>query len=411
MRILMVSEDVPAPQIGGLGKHAVTLANALSADGHHVALMGRSDRGDAAAIGAIGFVGRFIPGFHFRHAAWKEAQVGAFLPLKRPAIARRIASAISHFAPGYDVVHYHGHFPMVGSYLSQSINFVQTRHDQGSECLTQLRFVAGEVCNTTIAEDCAKCMHPSPGRLRRWLSARAVEGYRELAAATFAARSTIFVSEFLRRQFVRAIPWADMRNTWVVHNFVDYPRLLKHAVAAAEIEAGSIMLAGRIDDAKGFGAFLEEASEKMPAGVRLQIVGDGPHKEPLARRFGNERIVFHGWQSNEEVIQATVRSHVCVVPSIWEEPCGTTILEALALGRPCVALARGGTPELLAYQRYPGQLLLVATTQELVKKAFEMAAERVSQPTLRPGFDADVRVAMRQVMSVYARETSHVAAA
>ena len=194
MRILMVSEDLPAPQIGGLGKHAVTLANALLAEGHDVALLGRSDRGGAEAIGAIGFRGRFIPGFHLRHAAWKEDRVGAFLPLKRPAIARRIARAIAQRARAYDVVHYHGHFPMVGSYLAPTVNFVQTRHDQGSECLTHLRFVGNEVCTTTVAEDCAKCMHPAPGRLRRWLSAKAVAGYRELAAATFAARGTIFVS-------------------------------------------------------------------------------------------------------------------------------------------------------------------------------------------------------------------------
>ena len=39
MRILMVSEDIPAPQVGGLGKHVVTLANALIDAGHQVHLM------------------------------------------------------------------------------------------------------------------------------------------------------------------------------------------------------------------------------------------------------------------------------------------------------------------------------------------------------------------------------------
>ena len=411
MRVLMVTEDVPAAQIGGLGKHAVTLANALLSDGHDVDLLGRSDRGEGDAVAAIGFAGRFIPGFHLKHAAWKEAQVGAFLPMKRPAIARRIARAISRLACDYDIVHYHGHLPMVGSYLPQTINFVQTRHDQGSECLTQLRFVAGEVCNTIVAEDCAKCMHPSPGRLRRLISANAVAGYRELAAATFATRGTIFVSDFLRRQFLRAVPWADMRNTWVVHNFVDFRRLQQHVASATDIEPGSILLAGRIDNAKGFAAFLDESSASLPHGIRLQIVGDGPHKEPLERRYANDRIVFHGWRSYAEVIRATARAHVCVVPSIWEEPCGTTILEALALGRPCVALARGGTPELIEYERYPGQLALVTTMHDLVRKAFEIATRIVERPRLRQGFDADVTAAMRKITAIYAGETANVAAA
>ena len=411
MRILMVTEDVPAPQIGGLGKHVVTLANALLSDGHDVALMGRSDRGGDQAIERIGFRGRFIGGFHFRHAAWKEAEVGAFLPPKRPAIARRIARAIEAVAREFDVIHYHGHFPMVGSYVERTVNFVQTRHDQGSECLTHLRFVHGEVCSTTIAADCARCIHPSPGRLRRWMSARAVRSYRMLAASAFAARSTIFVSDFLRRQFLRAVPWADLRNTWVVHNFIDLSRLLALTSPATAIVPGSIMLAGRIDEGKGFGEILAATSGAVPDGVRLDVVGDGPLKEPLMQRFAADRVVFHGWMGNDDVIRATARAHVCVVPSLWEEPCGTTVLEALALGRPCLALARGGTPELAAYQRYPGQLTLVSTMRELVAEAFARARAEVAQPLLAAGFEADVAVAMRSILSIYARGLSNAAAA
>ena len=202
-----------------------------------------------------------------------------------------------------------------------------------------------------------------------------------------------------------------MGNTFVVHNFIDYAHLQEQSDPAAAIERGSILLAGRIDNAKGFAAFLGEASAALAGGVHLHVVGDGPHREPLARRYGSERIVFHGWQSNADVIRATARAHVCVVPSIWEEPCGTTILEALALGRPCVALARGGTPELRAYERYPGQLMLVPTMQELVRKALETAAGTVNRPALCEGFDADVTVAMRKIAAIYARDDTHAAAA
>ena len=55
-----------------------------------------------------------------------------------------------------------------------------------------------------------------------------------------------------------------------------------------------------------------------------------------------------------------------VVPSIWEEPCGTTILEGLALRKPVLALALGGTPELKRYERWDGQLALFDSMEELV---------------------------------------------
>jgi glycogen(starch) synthase len=50
MKVLMVSEDLPGAQLGGLGKHVVTLANALLDAGHEVAILGRK-AGDPAVCG------------------------------------------------------------------------------------------------------------------------------------------------------------------------------------------------------------------------------------------------------------------------------------------------------------------------------------------------------------------------
>jgi glycosyltransferase involved in cell wall biosynthesis len=398
----MVSEDLPGTQIGGLGKHVVTLSNALLDMGHAVEIMGRSDRADPDNAKQIGFRGRFLPGFHFSRPGWKEAQLGFFNPFKRPWFARRIARAIAQLADGYDVVHYHGHLPMTGRYLPASLNFVQTRHDQGSECVTHLRFKGGQVCRASAARDCGGCIHAAPGPLRSALSGVAVERYRRETAEAFARHKTIFVSDFLRHAFLRSVPGADLSRSRVIHNFISYPDLRKSAAIAGSVRPGEVLLVGRIDAGKGFGEFLAAAQGALPPHAVLTIVGDGPLRAGLEARYAGRQVQFLGWRPYEEVIRRSAASHLCVVPSVWEEPCGTTVLEALALGKQCLALARGGTPELAAYQYYDGQLRLAGTMPQLVAL---LAAELDRSPVtvaLPERFPIDVFEALPAILECYA---------
>lgn len=402
MKILMASEDLPGERIGGLGKHVVTLANALLALGHEVAILGRDDAGLDDCAGQIGFRGRFIPAFDYSRPGWKELQLGVFNPLKRPWFARKIGRAIDAHAAGYDVVHYHGHLPMVGLHVDASLNFVQTRHDQGSECLTHLRFRDDAVCTTIAARDCSACISAHAGPLRKSVTALAVNGYRRQSAAVFGARKTIFVSEFLRRQFLRAVPGADLSRSRVLHNFVAHGELARLAAMEQGVDAGRIVLAGRIDAGKGFGEFLAEAAPRLPAGVTVGVAGDGPERNALDVRYGGQQIRFLGWQAYDKLIRLAARSHLCVVPSVCEEACSTTVLEALALGKQCVALARGGTPELLAYQLFDGQLLLADTMAQLVDIALARAVRAPLSAAPAARFGAAAALALPKLLELYA---------
>lgn len=407
MKILMVSEDVPGEQLGGLARHVVTLANALLAAGHEVELMGRSDRAHADSAAEIGFDGRFIPGFDMRRVGWKETRLGFFNPAKRPWFAASLARAFARHAQDYDVIHYHGHLPLIGHYVDPALNFVQTRHDQGSECMTHLRFKDDAVCTATADRACAGCAHPAPGLLRTWLSGQAVARYRGETALAFARHKTIFVSDFLRRQFLRTVPVADLSRSRVIHNFIDFRKLAAAAANAAGARAprqGQVLVAGRIDTGKGFAEFLAAARGRLPPGARVLVVGDGPLRSRLEAQHASEQVRFLGWRPNPEVAALTAASHVCVVPSVWEEPCGTTILEALALGRPCLALARGGTPELAQYATVPGQLGLGASMDGLVSLLVSaLSGPATAQP--RPGAAGagmDVSQALPRIVDFYA---------
>ena len=406
MRILMVSEDLPGEQVGGLGKHVVTLANRLLQEGHAVEILGRADRPSADPARQIGFAGRFRPGFAIARPGWKETQLGVFNPLKRPWLARRIARAIEAHAAGFDVVHYHGHLPMTGLYVRDGINFVQTRHDQGSECLTHLRFVDGAVCERLAPGACTACSArqaaPGPGLVRTALTALAVSGYRSQAARAFARHKTVFVSHFLRRRFLRAVPDADLARSRVIHNLVDYSSLRALALAAPAPQAGEVVLAGRIDTGKGFAEFFDAAAGRLPTNTRLTVVGDGPQRAALERRHASAQVRFLGWQDHAATLALAARAHLCVVPSVCEEACSTTVLEALALGRGCLALARGGTPELARYAQYRGQLALAATMPALVARLARLLAApppRIAPPA---DFGADAARLLPTLLELYA---------
>jgi glycosyltransferase involved in cell wall biosynthesis len=400
VNILLVSEDIPAAKLGGLGKHVVTLGNALIEAGHEVALMGRDTPSYSECAEEIGFRGRFIPGFGDPIKGWKERQLGFFNRWKRPHYAKRIAKAILVHSGNFHVVHYHGHFPMVGRYLPASVNFVQTRHDQGSDCITQLRFRNGDVCREHAPEACARCIHPHPGSLRTALSAAAVRRYRNEIEESFASHPVIFVSTFLRENYRLMTPNARLGKSAVIHNFVDESILHSEVGACAPDATESrvrIHVAGRLDEPKGIGAFLHLLVPILPEGWRIDVYGDGPLRNTIAAEHAGRAVRFHGHRKYDDVVRATRTASVVVVPSVLEESCGTVILEALRMDKVCYALRRGGTPELARYGA-TGQLRLFADLPTLVNALLTDSDFSV----MGRGESADVHARLQQLLMLYA---------
>lgn len=396
MKILLICENIPAPQLGGLGKHVVALGNALLAAGHDVSLMGRSDLPYADCAAEVGFNGPFIPGFGNPIKGWKEGPMGLFNPWKRPYFARQIAQAITAHAADFDVLHYHGHHPMVAAYVPAGLPFIQTRHDQGSECITHMRFRGGDRCLALDPRVCGQCAHPSPGVVRSAVSAMAVRRYRDETAEAFAQHPVIFVSEFLRDAFVRAVPDADMRKSHVVHNFVDEGR-----VPRAQPAPGAplrVQVVGRLDGAKGIVALAARLAPRLPEGWELHVYGDGPQREEM-RQLCSDRIRWHGHAHHAEVLAGLTQSSAVVVPSLWEEAFGLVTLEGLRAGLPCYALARGGTPELVRYGA-PGQLRLFDDLDALVDG---LLAEPPVPLTALGGESADTELRLAELLDLYRR--------
>jgi glycosyltransferase involved in cell wall biosynthesis len=158
------------------------------------------------------------------------------------------------------------------------------------------------------------------GRVRRW----------DVGAAE---RVTAYIanSELTRGRI------ADFygRDATVVHPPVDIERF-----TASPDPGDAFLMVGEVTAHKNVEIALAAAAK---AGVRVQIVGDGPDLERLRRHYPEAE--FLGRITDDELIRRYARCRALIVPAI--EEFGITMVEALASGRPVVAAAAGGATEIV----------------------------------------------------------------
>jgi glycosyltransferase involved in cell wall biosynthesis len=85
--------------------------------------------------------------------------------------------------------------------------------------------------------------------------------------------------------------------------------------------------------------------EAMP-GLRLALVGDGPHREKLEQYFAGTPTYFAGFLKGEELASAFASGDAFFLPS-KTETLGLVLLEAMAAGCPVVTPKAGGTADIV----------------------------------------------------------------
>jgi len=124
---------------------------------------------------------------------------------------------------------------------------------------------------------------------------------------------------------------------------------LRRTVGAGEADP-LVGIVGRLVPIKDVDVFLRAAAHvasRLPA-ARFAVVGDGERRGELEReaaRLGlGDRVRFVGWRTDLESVYADLD---VVVNSSRNEGTPVALIEAMAAGRPVVATAVGGTPDLL----------------------------------------------------------------
>jgi putative peptidoglycan lipid II flippase len=172
------------------------------------------------------------------------------------------------------------------------------------------------------------------------------------------AAVVVAVSDYLRCQIVADLP-ALAARVEVIRNGVRYPPAPPAAPARRGRTPLRIGLVARLEPRKGvdraLAALARVAAPRsgidvdLDVDLELDIVGDGPCRRALQRQaiaLGLEgRVRFWGYRCDPETVIAQTDAVLC---SSRTEGLSVALLEAMALGRPVIAVPVGGVPEIVA---------------------------------------------------------------
>jgi colanic acid/amylovoran biosynthesis glycosyltransferase len=168
----------------------------------------------------------------------------------------------------------------------------------------------------------------------------------KIADAAFVAA----ISDYGRSQLMRWADWDDWPKICVVRCGLDADFIAAETVPISD--AARLCYVGRLSAQKGLPVLIDAVAQISAAhpDLRITIVGDGPLRADLEARAKALGVAHHlefvGAASNAEVRKHLTAARALVLPS-FAEGLPVVIMEALALGRPVVATAIAGIPELV----------------------------------------------------------------
>jgi glycosyltransferase involved in cell wall biosynthesis len=397
MRILLAAQFFP-PDIGGEERHVFNLANILAGRGHQVAVatqhVARSPESEVLPSGVR--VHRFktiamqLPGVY-------AGERQHHLPVPDPVGVRHLARIIDVERP--DVVHAHNWIlnsvlPLHRGGSRRNFGLVLTLHDYSNSCATKRMMRFGAPCGGPGPAKCFPCAVNHYGSIVgpvTTVSTAAMRPWKE-----HAVDYTVSVSRAVAEG--NRVPEGPRAS--VIPNFVPDDLLRPSAEseeqwAALRAELGLpeddyLLFVGDLSRDKGVPVLLRAYESLGPDRPRLVLIGKRTPETPDTLPDGAD--IHFGWP-HEDVMAAFRHCLVAVLPSAWPDPCPTTVLEAMASGRPVITTAIGGMRDMIQdgvsgllvepgdSEGLAGALTKVLADSELRAKLGASGGERVRQFT------------------------------
>jgi glycosyltransferase involved in cell wall biosynthesis len=193
-----------------------------------------------------------------------------------------------------------------------------------------------------------------------------------------AAERILTVSDYIKR-CVQTINPQDTK-TVTVNNGINLSAFNHNGVANRSILGFNnddfvLVFSGRVNSEKGIVELIEAMGllKDYPQ-IKLMVIGSSffgnvNDDDVFTRQLKNkaeslkDRIVFTGFIPYSNMPDYLRMANVAVIPSVWDDPFPTTVLEAQAIGLPIVTTKRGGIPEEVT----ENNAILLNTDEHFVK--------------------------------------------
>jgi glycosyltransferase involved in cell wall biosynthesis len=202
---------------------------------------------------------------------------------------------------------------------------------------------AARICGVPVVLLSHHSPHPFKRPLNRWLYTKVL--YNRLIALSESVR------ELLLQQ------GASPEKVTTIHHGIDTKAFRMSAGAGSDLraewgvpeEACLVGMAGRIDTEKGVHTFVKAIARCDKKDIFGAFIGDGKSEAAvgqLSKELGiSDRVKFAGFR--RDVSTAINALDILVLASTWAEPCAAVVEQAMALSKPVIGTAIGGTPELM----------------------------------------------------------------
>lgn len=214
----------------------------------------------------------------------------------------------------------------------------------------------------------------------------------EMALAKKIGRASfvICISDFCRSQLMRLLPPASWGKLAVVRLGIA-PALAEQPAKPMVQGPLRILCTGRLVGAKGQAILLIAMAEliRRRHAVQLRLIGDGPDRAVLETLVKQEAlepyVTFAGGQNHDRVLEELRAADLFVLPS-FAEGIPVALMEAMAIGVPCISTFVAGIPELIRHEE-DGLLVPAGSVEELTA-----AMERlILKPADRTRFQESAR--------------------